>query len=408
MTTNAEAGRWLAILGLGEEGGEGRGPKARELLAKAELVAGGERHLALAQTLITGERLVWPHPLAQALPAILARRGRPVAILASGDPFCYGIGAFLARHVAPDEMIALPAPSAFSLACSRLGWALQDTATISFCGRALAHLAPLLQPGARILALSEDGRTPEQIAAYLRIRGCGGSRLTLLEALGGPRERIRTAVPEQGLPEDIAALNLVAIEVVAQAGARILPQASGLADDFFEHDGQITKREIRAVTLSALAPRAGEHLWDIGAGSGAIAIEWLLAHKANRASAIERNPERAARAARNATTLGVPQLAIIPGTAPAALADLAPPDAIFIGGGAQEPLLLETAWAALKSGGRLVVNSVALETQAMLLASQRRYGGTLTRLSVERLDALGSMQCLRPALAVLQWSAAKP
>ena len=352
--------------------------------------------------------LTWPSPLADALPAILARRGRPVAVLASGDPFWFGVGSLLARDVPAAELLCLPAPSAFSLACARLGWALQEVATISFCGRPLAALAPLLQPGARILALSADAGTPAAIAAFLRDRGFGPTRLHVLEALGGPRERIRSTTAQDFAADEVAALNMVALEVTAGPGARVIPLAPGLPDDAFEHDGQITKREIRALTLSALAPRRGETLWDVGCGAGSVAIEWLLRDPANRAIGIEARPDRAARAARNAVALGVPHLDVRTGRAPDALGGLPRPDAIFLGGGAHLPGMIDLAWAHLPAGGRLVGNAVTIETVEALIAAQRRYGGTLTRLAVERLDAIGGLRAFRPAMTVTQFAAVKP
>ena len=395
--------RWLAIVGIGEDGVDGLTASARTLIADAELVVGGARHLALAGALIRREPLAWPSPIADAFPAILARRGRPVVVLASGDPYCYGIGSTLAGVVAPEEILSLPAPSAFSLACSRLGWALQDVATISFCGRPLAAIVPLLQPGARILALSEDAGTPTRVAALLRDTGFGPSRLHLMEALGGPRERIRVVPADSEMPEDLAPLNLVGIEVAALPGAQVVPLATGLADDCFEHDGQLTKREIRAVTLSSLAPRRGELLWDIGAGSGSISIEWMLRHPANWAIAIEHHAERAGRVARNAVALGVPELRVVTGAAPAALDGLPAPDAVFIGGGAQGAGVVATAWAALKPGGRIVANAVTIETEAVLFQAYLTYGGSLTRISVERLDGIGRMHGFQPAMPVTQW-----
>lgn len=356
----------------------------------------------------TQQRMTWPRPIADAFPAILARRGEPVAVLASGDPFCYGVGSLLVRIVPPTEIVCVPAPSAFSLAAARLGWALQETATISFCGRPLAALAPLLQPGSRILALSADAATPAGVAAFLRERGFGESWLHVLEALGGKRERIRTTVADDYSLDRVDPLNLVAIEVAAGPAARIIPLSTGLPDDAFEHDGQITKREIRAVTLSALAPRLGEVLWDIGCGSGSVAIEWMLRASANRAIGIEQRPDRAARAARNAIALGVPELNVITGTAPEALAGLPQPDAVFIGGGAHNEAVMQAGWAALRSGGRMVVNAVTIETEVALFAACEALGGTLTRLSVERLDAIGPRRAFRPAKTVTQWSATKP
>ncbi len=400
--------RWLAIVGIGEDGVEGLTASARTLIANAELVVGGARHLALAGALIRREPLAWPSPIADAFPAILARRGGPVVVLASGDPYCYGIGSTLAGVVAPEEILSLPAPSAFSLACSRLGWALQDVATISFCGRPLAAIVPLLQPEARILALSEDAGTPARVAALLCDTGFGPSRLHLMEALGGPRERIRVVPADSEMPEDLAPLNLVGIEVAALPGAQVVPLATGLADDCFEHDGQLTKREIRAVTLSSLAPRRGELLWDIGAGSGSISIEWMLRHPANRAIAIEHHAERAGRVARNAVALGVPELRVVTGAAPAALDGLPAPDAVFIGGGAQGDGVVATAWAALKPGGRMVANAITIETEAVLFQAYSTYGGSLTRISVERLDGIGRMHGFRPAMPVTQWVGSKP
>ncbi len=397
-----EQSRWLAILGIGEDGVEGLAAPARALLQTATLVVGGARHLGLAGALIRGERLAWPRPMSAAFPAILARRGQNVVVLASGDPYCYGVGATLAGLVPASETLCLPAPSAFSLACARLGWAMQEVTTLSFCGRPLPCVLPHLQPGARILALSADSSTPGALAALLQEHGFGASTLQVLEALGGRRERIRSWPAS-----DIAPLNLLAIEVVAGPSARVIPLASGWPDAFFEHDGQLTKREIRAATLSALAPRAGELLWDLGSGSGSIAIEWSLRHSAMRAIAIEARPDRAARIARNALSLGAPGLQVIQGEAPAALAGLPTPDAVFIGGGVQRGVL-EPAWAALRPCGRIVANAVALDTQSLLFEAQARHGGTLTRIAIERLETIGAMRAMRPAMPVLQWAAVKP
>ena len=400
-------GRWLTILGIGEDGADSLSPAARGHVEAAALVVGGARHLALADGLIRGERLAWPSPMEDAVPAILARRPTPVVALASGDPYCYGVGALLARHVPVAETLCLPLPSAFAMACARLGWSRQDCAAISFCGRPIEALLPLLQPGARVLALSADAGTPAAVAAYLSAHGFGGSTLHVLEALGGPYEQIRTGLAAHGL-DGAHPLNTLAIEVVADAGARVLPLSAGLPDDAFEHDGQITKSEVRAVTLSALAPRRGELLWDVGCGSGSIGIEWMLRHSANRAVGIDEHPGRAARAARNAASLGVPDLRVVHGLAPAALAGLPRPDAVFIGGGAHEPGVLDAAWQALPPDGRLVANAVTIETEVALLAARARLGGTLTRLSVERLDAIGTMHGYRPAMTVTQFVVVKP
>ena len=396
---------WLSIIGIGEDGA--LSPGARACVANAALVVGGARHLSLADAHIRGDRLPWPSPIDAAIPAILARRPAPVAVLASGDPYWFGIGTTLARHVPAVETLCIPAPSAFSLACAALGWALQDCTTLSFCGRPLAPLLPALQPGARILALSADATTPAAVAALMVAHGFGPSRLHVLEALGGPAHRVRICTAAGFGLRDLHPLNMIAIEVHVAPGARIIPLASGLPDTLFEHDGQITKREIRAVTLSTLAPRRGEHLWDIGCGSGSVGIEWCLRHPANRATAIDGDPARAARAARNAAALGV-ALRVVTGPAPAALAGLPPPDAVFIGGGAADPGVIDAAWAALPPDGRLVANAVTLETEAALLDARARLGGILARLSVERMDRIGAMHAYRPAMTVTQWLAVKP
>jgi precorrin-6Y C5,15-methyltransferase (decarboxylating) len=398
---------WLSLIGIGEDGVEALSPTARRLIVKAELVVGGKRHLALAGG-FPGEALAWPSPLTDAFPAILARRGRPVAVLASGDPFFHGVGTTLMREVEAKEMICLPAPSAFSLAAARLGWAQQDCALISLHGHALERVIPHLQPGARILALSWDATTPRKLAALLASRGMSGSRFLICEAMGGPRERITETRAGEFKHERVDALNTVAVEIVAGPGARMVPLTAGLADDMFEHDGQITKRDIRAATLAALAPRRGERLWDVGAGSGSIGIEWMLRDPQNRAVAIEARHDRAARIVRNAARLGVPDLVTVEGAAPAALAGLPRPDAVFVGGGASRAGVLDAAWDALPRGGRLVVNAVTLETQAELIRRYTVIGGELVTIQIAEAEPLGGFQGFRPALPVMRWAVTRP
>jgi len=397
--------KWLSIIGIGEDGEQALPPAARALLSEALLIVGGARHLEkIGES--NAERLQWPSPITDAIPRILAQRGKPTVVLASGDPFFFGVGDLVSRHVAREEMFCIPSPSAFSLAAARLGWSQQDCALLSLHGRAFERLTPHLQPRARIIALSWDETTPARIATHLASNGMGASRLIVLERLGGPRERARETRADAFALADIAALNTVAIEIVAEAGARILPLAPGLPDEWFENDGQLTKREIRAVTLSALAPRKGETLWDIGAGSGSISIEWMLSHPANRAIAIERDSARAAHISRNALSLGAPDLDIVTGAAPQALELLRPPDAIFIGGGATSETL-EAAWRALPSCGRIVVNAVTVETQALLIGAYEEKGGDLAQLQISRARPVGRFHALEPGMAVLQWRAIK-
>jgi precorrin-6B C5,15-methyltransferase / cobalt-precorrin-6B C5,C15-methyltransferase len=397
---------WLSIIGLGEDGLEGLSAAARDRLAQAELIAGGRRHLALVASL-GKPTLEWDTPFAASIPKLLTHRGKRVVALCSGDPFWYGAGSVFADAMPTEETIAIPAPSTFAWAAARLRWRLEETITLGLHARPIEHLRPHLRIGARLIVLTRDGAAPAQIANYLDGIGFGPSRLTILEALGGPRERIRVASAVDFAMDYIHSPVAVAIEPIAKPNAVIIPRVAGLPDELFANDGQLTKREIRAVSLSTLAPRGGELLWDVGAGSGAIGIEWLLAHPANRAIGIEAREDRLANALANAQSLGVPHFDLRCGTAPDALKDLPTPDAVFVGGGASRDGVLDTIWQALPPGGRLVVNSVTLETEAILIAWQARHGGNLLRLSVERAGAVGSLTGWRAAMPVVQWSVIK-
>ncbi|MFG1477849.1 precorrin-6y C5,15-methyltransferase (decarboxylating) subunit CbiE [Xanthobacter sp. V4C-4] len=407
LSSPSLAAPWLTLVGIGEDGRAGLSPAQRRAIDGAELVVGGRRHLDLAAP-FSGEPLAWPRPLGDAFPQILARRGRPVCVLASGDPFNHGIGSVLGQKVAPQEMMCLPGPSAFSLAAARLAWALQDCLSLSLHGRALNRIVPHLTPRARILALSWDGATPARLAALLAERGFGASHLTVLEAMGGPRERVRATTAEAFALADVDPLNLIAVEVVAAPQARVVALTPGLDDSWFAHDGQITKSEVRALTLCALRPLPGERLWDIGSGSGSIAVEWCIRHPANTAVAVELRGDRAARIRGNAERFGAEGLSVVRGTAPEVLQGLPPPDAVFIGGGLTAAGVFEAAFAALPKGGRLVANVVTLEGEARLADLFRAHGGEMSRLSLARLDPVGSFHGWRPAMPVTQWRVVKP
>jgi len=399
---------WLSIVGIGEDGLPGLGEASKAAIADAEIVFGGARHLELAAAAITGEARQWLSPFSQSVDAIVALRGRKICVLASGDPMHFGVGATLSRHIDASQMIVYPHPSAFSLAAARLGWPLQDVVTLSLHGRSLDLIRPYLHSGTRILALTSDQHGPAALAALLTEAGFGISIITVLEALGGPDAVVRSQVAMSFGLGDVHPLNVCAISVVALPGARVLPLTPGLDDALFEHDGQITKREVRALTLSALAPRRGELLWDIGAGSGSVGIEWLLADPSLSAIAIEADAERASRITRNASQFGVPNLQLVIGSAPEALTGLEAPHAIFIGGGGSAPGVMDAAIAALRPGGRLVVNAVTLELEALLLARHAELGGALARIAVARADAVGTMSAWRPAMPITQWVWSKP
>ena len=405
--THSTPKRWLSIVGIGEDGIAGLSPISQRLIEGAELVVGGTRHLELAGPLIRGERLAWPSPIHDAFPHILARRGKAVTVLASGDPFHFGIGKQLAALVPADELMAIPNASAFSLAAARMGWALQDVAAVTLHGRALEAIIRYLQPGARILALSWDGETPHKLATLLAGRGLGASRLIVLESMGGPRERVRESQAKDFNRSDVDALNTIAVEVVAEPESPIAHLACGLDDSLFEHDGQLTKREVRAMVLTSLAPRQGELLWDIGLGAGSIAIEWMLCHPSLRAIGIEERADRAERATRNAAVLGAPDLEIVTGRAPDALQGLPAPDAVFVGGGLTDGVL-EAAWRSLNSGGRLVANAVTLESETILLDIFQRLGGELMRLDISRADRVGALHGWRPSMPITHWRITKP
>ncbi len=399
--------RWLGIVGIGEGGLDDLAPRARALVDEAEILVGGARHLAMLPA-DHRPRITWRSPLAEVIEEIAGRKPRRVAVLASGDPMCFGVGVTLARRVPMTEMEIHPAPSAFSLACARLGWPVAEVETLTLHGRPLELLNAYPQPGARLLILSEDGTTPAQVAARLVALGYGRSRLWVFEHMDGAAERLIEGTAAGWDAPRAADLNTIAVDCVADADAPLRPRGPGLPDDAFAHDGQLTKREMRGITLARLGPVSGQLLWDVGAGAGSIAIEWMRAAPGARAVAIEHRPDRVALIERNAAALGVPKLDIIAGEAPAALAGLAPPEAVFIGGGAGTPELFETCWEALASGGRLVANVVTLEGEAAVLGWRARIGGELTRIAVSRAAPAGRFTGWKPLMPVTQFAAVKP
>jgi precorrin-6Y C5,15-methyltransferase (decarboxylating) len=396
---------WLQVIGIGEDGLESLPLRLRALIDQAEILVGGERHLAMAPD-AQGERLVWASPLAQTLDEIWARRGRKVVVLATGDPMHYGIGATLARRVPAAEMAVHPHLSAFSLAAARLCWPLAEVECLSIHGRPRELLVAAAAPDRRLLLLSNDGDSPAEVARLLTELGYGASEITVLEHMGGPRERVYSGRADAWSLPRAADLNSLAVHCRA-GGAAGLSLAPGLPDDAFEHDGQITKREIRAATLSALRPLPGQLLWDVGAGSGSISIEWLRTHRSLAAIAVESDPERQARIELNASALGTPLLKLVKGAAPQAYEGLPDPDAIFIGGGVSDAGVIEQAWARLKPKGRLVVNAVTAEGEAQLLHWHAKLGGAMTRLSVARLSPVGGLHGWRPLMPVTQWQVDK-
>jgi precorrin-6Y C5,15-methyltransferase (decarboxylating) len=398
-------GGLVAVVGIGADGWAGLAEPGRAAVRAAEVLLGAPRQLELVAGHTEADPRPWPSPMLPALPGILADlEGRRVCVLASGDPMVHGIGATLARLLGPDRLAVVPHPSSVSLACARLGWAVDGVEVVSAVGRPLARVRRVLAPGARLVVLSEDAATPAALAALLVDAGYGGSALTVLAQLGGPAEH-----RVDGLARDWAhapgdPLNVVAVACVADPHAPARGEVPGLPDDAYDHDGQLTKREVRAVTLAHLAPRPGELLWDVGAGNGSVGIEWLRAHRMCRAVAVEANVARADRIVANAEALGVPALQVVRGRAPDALAGLPAPDVVFLGGGLTNPGVLDACWAALRPGGRLVANAVTLEGEAVLAAEYARRGGTLVRVAVARASPVGGFTGWRPALPVTIWA----
>ncbi|PNB73437.1 cobalamin biosynthesis bifunctional protein CbiET [Pseudomonas sp. GW456-E7] len=397
---------WLTVVGIGEDGFKGLGKNARHALLKASRIIGGQRQLDLLPACIRGERQLWPSPFS--LDPVLTRRGEPVCVLASGDPMFFGVGASLARQLPAAEMLTLPAPSSCSLAAARMGWPLQDVVTLSVVARPVAALNAQLSSGVRLLVLSNDGRSPAAIAALLRERGFGLSRLTVLEHLDGEAERRVDGIASDWNDPPIADLNLIAIECIAEPNTLRLSRLAGLPDSAFRHDGQLTKRDVRAITLARLAPIPGELLWDVGAGSGSIGIEWMRTHPGCRALAIEADDGRQALIEHNRDALGVPGLQLVRGSAPQALVGLERPDAIFIGGGVTREGVLDTCWAKLKPGGRLIANAVTLQSEMTLMAWREQNGGELTRIHIAQAQPLGDFDTWRQALPITLLDVTKP
>ena len=394
--------RPVVVVGIGADGWDGLSPLSRAAVEAAEVLVGSARQLALVPG--SAERREWPSPMLPAIPGLFAELAdRAVVVLASGDPMLSGVGTTLVRELGAAAVRVLPAPSSVSLACARLGWAVEDTEVVSLVGRPLELLHPHVQPGRRLLVLGSDGGTPAAVAALLTERGYGDSQVTVLAALGGPEESVTTGTAAYWNAR-AEPLVVTAVECRALSGTAPLPTTPGLPDDAYEHDGQLTKNEVRAVTLSRLAAVPGQLLWDIGAGSGSIGIEWMRAHPTCRAVAVEAVEERAERIARNAGRLGVPYLRVVHGRAPDVFGRLPQPDAVFVGGGATTPLLLDACWDALPPGGRLVVNAVTLESEAVLADWHARYGGSLVRLAVQRAAPVGGFTGWKPAMPVTIWS----
>jgi precorrin-6Y C5,15-methyltransferase (decarboxylating) len=399
----------VVVVGIGADGWDGLSPAARRAIEGADVLRGSARQLGLVPVEVSAERVPWPSPMTPAIRALpTAHPGRHVVVLASGDPMFSGIGTSLVRLLGPAAVEVVPHPSSVTLACSRLGWSVEETEVVAVVGRPVELLRPHVTPGRRLLVLGSDTGTPGAVANRLTAWGYGASRVVALAQLGGPDERRFTGTASDWPHAETDALVITAVEVVPDPGTVPLPTVPGLPDEVFAHDGQLTKRDVRAVTLARLAPLPGRLLWDVGAGAGSIGIEWMRVHPSCRAVAVEADPQRAARIRQNAGSLGVPDLHVVEGRAPEALSGLPAPDAVFVGGGVTTPALLDTCWAALPSGGRLVANAVTVESEAVLAAWFARVGGELVRIGVQRAEPVGTFTGWKPAMPVTIWSVVRP
>jgi precorrin-6Y C5,15-methyltransferase (decarboxylating) len=399
---------WITVIGIGEDGLEGLSAARLALINAADVLIGGERHHGKVENPHV-ERLDWGKGFDTAIAEIEKRKGQNIVVLASGDPMNYGVGTVLVRHFGADAVTIHPAPGAFSLAAARMGWSIPDVETLTIHGRPLETLNRYVLPGARLLVLTQGGDSPAQVAKLLTDRGYGESRIAVLEHLGGSRENRLDGTAATWDHPRAADLNTLAINCIAGRQATPLSRTPGLPEEAFEHDGQLTKREVRAATLAQLQPLPGQLLWDIGAGSGSISIEWLRLGGHRRAIAIEKKASRVAAIKRNAANLGTPDLVVMEGDFHALKDDLGEkPDAIFVGGGASDLSLLKFAWAALKPAGRLVINAVSIEAEQVVLTFRIDFGGDLSRISVERLEPIGSLHAFRPLMTVTQLVIRKP
>ena len=395
---------WLHIVGIGEDGLDGLVPATRAVVEAAEVILGGDRHHALAEN-IGAERIAWPSPFNAMIDTIEGMRGKRAVILVTGDPLWFSVGARIGRSIDPSEIVYHPQLSAFQLAAARMGWSLPDVETLTVHGRPVEQMIAFIQPDARLLVLTTGAKTPAQIAAFLTARGFGKSNMTVLAAMGGKDEARFDGLAESW-DHEVPAFNTLAVECIATPDAALLPRVPGLADDLFQSDGTMTKQEVRAATLAKLMPMRGALLWDIGCGSGSVAIEWMRAARYARAIGIEPRADRRAMAGANALALGAPKLELVEGSVPEALDGLTPPDAIFIGGGLSHDTF-NAAWAALRPLGRLVANAVTLESEAVLMDLHTGHGGDLVRLSVCRAEPVGRLTGWRPSMPVTQWSLVK-
>ena len=399
--------KWLFIVGIGEEGITALPPATRSLIDQADVLVGGKRHLAMVGV-DARPRIGWETPISSTLDKIIAQKDKRVCVLATGDPLWFGIATSLVKRVPLDELTIIPSPSAFSLACARLGWPLNDVECLTLHGRPPALIQSALAPNARLLILSHDRTTPETVVDILCDRGFGASKISVFEHMGGDKERLIEATAEAWDTSDIADFNTIAVECIAGTNASLRPRVPGLPDDAFIHDGQMTKREVRAITLANLTPFPGALLWDVGAGCGSVAIEWMRSAKNARALAFERDAKRLQMISDNAAALGTPFLEIISGVAPECLENMATPDAIFIGGGITTEGLFDHCWKALSPQGRLVANAVTLEGEAKLNALSLEHGGELTQIAISRAHPIGPYRGWRPFRPVTQWSITKP
>ncbi|MBX7145930.1 MAG: precorrin-6y C5,15-methyltransferase (decarboxylating) subunit CbiE [Alphaproteobacteria bacterium] len=397
---------WLTIIGLNQKGIGTLSADAQHALHHAEIVVAAQKYHDYFPELKT-ERWIWRRPLKRTLDALEKVRGKKVVVLATGDPMWFGVGVSLSKRFLPHEMSIIPGISAFSLVCARLGWSISTTVCITMHGRPINQLVNFLAPHQRLILLSHDQTTPSKIANLLTERGYGSSKMIVFSDMNSLSEKYIEGLAKNNNFLDCSDFNTIAIECSEGEVNSLMPLTIGLPDDVFHHDGQLTKYKIRTLTLSALMPMPNQTLWDIGAGCGSISIEWARYHSTMKSYAIEKNEKRCQFIKENSDSFGLSNIDILSGTAPEILNNLEKPDAIFIGGGLLEKNMIDICWQALKKSGRLVINTVTIESEQEILKIYKNLGGKLSKISIEQPDLLGELTVWRKSMPVTQLTVIK-
>ena len=385
------------VIGVAEGGIASLPAEIRDRLAGMDLVVAAPR---FRDGLPDGpETIDWPSPFSDIFNVLSDNPDKSVALLTTGDPMWYGAGASLVRELGPDGCEVVPAVSGLQHAAARLGWPMAGCRVVSIHGRPVSGLVSALHPRARLLLIAQDGGSPMAAAKLLAARGYGAARMHVLAHLGGSDEARIDGTADGWTHDRVPDFHIIGIEC---PDAGLVPHGLAAPDSSFDNDGKLTKRDARASALAKLAPFPGAVLWDIGSGSGAVAVDFLRNAPRGIAYAVDRNQTQLDRGNANAVTHGVTGFKPICGDAAEQIASLPRPDAVFIGGGMSEQVI-SAAQVALRPGGCLVAHAVTIESESVMVAAWQRAGGDLVRLSVQHADPVGGFHGWRPLMPVTQW-----